>query len=88
MRFVAYLFKTDGEPFKFKLKDSLHNEHITVYGINPNRPDYKNEFEMHGKRFHDMFIDPSFQTASWFWDYYMPALHSTGTILYHFIETN
>lgn len=81
----VYLFKTDGTPFHFKMRDAVQNKLFLIYAINPNLPDYKGQFEMHGQRIHELFIDKSFQSASWLWDYYMPALHATGGILYNYI---
>lgn len=86
MRKIVYLFKTEGEPFHFNMKDTLHNEFIMVYAVNPDKPEYKGEYEMHGQRICQLFIDKDFQTASWLWDYYMPALHAGGTTMYKFIE--
>lgn len=85
MRQVVYLFKTDGEPFHFKLQDKFTGERILVYGINPTMSKYTGEFEMHGKRIHQLFVDKEFQTKSWFWNYYMPALHAGGTTFYDII---
>ncbi len=82
----VYLFKTDGTPFHFKMKDVQQNKIYLVYGINPDLPDYKGQFEMHGQRIHELFIDKSFETASWMWDYYMPALHATGAILFNILR--
>lgn len=86
MKIIGYLFKTEGQPFFVKLKDEFGNL-LLVYGINPNDTAYKDGKETCGRRFHKLFIDPSFQTEKWFWAYYMPGLASTGAILYDFIHT-
>ena len=83
MKRAVYLFKTDGEPIHFNLVDKNTGVLMMVYIINPALPKFKMCSE---PVINKIYIDPSFQTESWFWKSYMPALNASGTILYDFIQ--
>jgi hypothetical protein len=79
MKKVVYLFKTDNQPFHFCLLNPELNEVISIYGINPNCTKYKRAREAY---INQIYVDPSFQAAPWFWETYMPILHNSGTSFY------